>query len=171
VGNSTEQSVNFSFADTGGSGQQPSGGNQQPGGQQQGGTQQTVGQSISDAVIGDTLASDLKAGIKKLAKQKQKGLAKKGKYSFTAHAMTAGKFTLTFSGAAGKANAAKSTKIATASKTASGAGTYKLSLKLTKAGKKLLRKGKRVSGKLALGFTKQGGAKVSRSKSLTLKRR
>jgi hypothetical protein len=143
----------------------PNGGS---GGQQQ---QGSVGQSISDAAIGDKLGADLKAGAKKLAKQKQKGLAKKGKYSVSVHALMAGKFTLSLSGAAGKAKASKSTKIATASKTATGAGTYKLSLKLTKAGKKLLRRGKRVKGKLTLSFTKQGGGKVARSKSLTLKRR
>jgi hypothetical protein len=117
------------------------------------------------------LVSDLKADAKKLAKQKQKGLAKKGKYSFTAHSLLAGKFGLTLTGSAGKAKASRSTKIATASKTVSAPGTYKLTLKLTKAGKNLLRKGRRVKGKLTLSFTPQGRTKVSRNKSLTLKRR
>jgi hypothetical protein len=155
VGNSTERSVNFSFAETGGGGQQTT----------------PIGPTISDAVIGDKLVSDLKNGVKKLAKQKQKGLAKKGKYSLAVHALMGGKFTLSLKGAAGKAKAARSTTIATGSKTVSGPGTYKVTLKLTKAGKKLLRKGRRVKGKLALSFVKSGGGKVGRSKNVTFKRR
>jgi Bacterial Ig domain len=159
VGNVTEKSVSFSFAASTGT---PSGNQQQQG---------SVGPQISDAAIADKLVADLKAGVKTFAKQKEKRLAKKGKYSFTAHALMGGRFALAFTGAATKAKAAKATKIATVSRTVAGPGTYKLTLKLTKAGKKLLRKGRRVRGKLTLSFTPQGRAKVSRNRSLTLKRR
>lgn len=150
------------------------GGSQQQGsGNQQGGSSggSNVGASISDAVLASKIVSDLGSAAKKLAKQKEHSLAKKGKYSLSLHSLMAGKFTASFTGAAGKARASKTTKIATGSKQATGAGTYKLTLKLTKAGKKLLRKGKRVKGSLTVTFTKPGGGKVSRHKTVTLKRR
>jgi hypothetical protein len=161
AGNVTVKSVHFSFASTGSGSQQK--------GDSGGGS--NVGASISDAVLASKIVSDLGSAARKLAKQKQHSLAKKGKYSLSIHALMAGKFTASFTGAAGKASASRATKIATGSKQAKGAGGYKLTLKLTKAGKKLLRKGKRVKGSLTVSFTKAGGGKVSRHKTVTLKRR
>jgi hypothetical protein len=136
--------------------------------------QQTVGQAISstdDSQVGDKLGADLSAAAQSLAKQKMGKLAKKGKFSVAVHSLQGGQFTLSFKGAATKQKAAKTTVIAKGSKSVTGAGTSKVSLTLTKAGKKLLRSGKRVKGTLSGSFTKTGGGSVTRSKSLTLKRR
>jgi hypothetical protein len=167
AGNTTEISPrSFSISAPAGSGssQQPSEGNTQQG-------TSTVGNAISDAALGNMLGADVAAAAKALAKQKLKALAKKGKFSATVHSLMAGKFTLSFKGAATKQKAAKAIVIAKGSKSVTAAGTSKVTLKLTKAGKKLLRSGKRVKGKLSGGFVKAGGGSVASSKSLTLKRR
>ncbi len=54
---------------------------------------------------------------------------------------------------------------------AAGAGRYTLRLKLTKAGARLLRRGRRISGRLTMSFTTPSGSKLSSSRKVTMKRR
>ncbi len=99
-------------------------------------------------------------------------LAKSGRLLISFRALGAGKFAVVFRGAATKAGAARSIVIANAARSVSSAGRVKVTLKLTKAGKRLLRRtARRAKGKLTASFTKPAGGKLSRSKSVTLKRR
>ncbi|MEA2366942.1 MAG: large repetitive protein [Thermoleophilaceae bacterium] len=126
---------------------------------------------ITSAAILDALGLDVAAAARKLAGQKQRTLVKARGQGLKVKALTAGTFTLVFSGQTTKAKASRSVAIAKGRKVATGAGAYTLSLKLTKAGARLLRKGKQVRGKLTLSFTGTGQSKLSRSRTVTLKRR
>jgi hypothetical protein len=126
---------------------------------------------ITSAAILDALGLDVAAAARKLARQKQRTLVKARGQGLKVKALSAGTFTLVFSGQTTKAKASRSVAIAKGRKVATGAGTYTLRLKLTKAGVRLLRKGKQVRGKLTLSFTGTGQSKLSRSRKVTLKRR
>ena len=91
--------------------------------------------------------------------------------SITVNALEGGTFALVFKGAAGKANASRAVTIAKGRVVTPTAGPRALKLTLTKAGARLLRKGKRVAGKLTLSFTRSDESKLSRSRKVTLKRR
>lgn len=145
----------------GGSGGNTGGGNTGGGGEN----------TIGSAAILDALGLDLAAAARKLSRQKQSTLVKARGQGVRLKAMTAGTFTLVFSGQTTKAKASRSVAIAKGRKVATGAGTYTLKLKLTKAGVRLLSKGKQVRGKLTLSFTGTGQSKLSRSRTVTLKRR
>jgi hypothetical protein len=145
----------------GGSGGNTGGGNTGGGGEN----------TIGSAAILDALGLDLAAAARKLSRQKQSTLVKARGQGVRLKAMTAGTFTLVFSGQATKAKASRSVAIAKGRKVATGAGAYTLKLKLTKAGMRLLSKGKQVRGKLTLSFTGTGQSKLSRSRTVTLKRR
>lgn len=144
-------------------GQQPS----QPVPDGQGGT----GAPVDAAAILTALGNDLEAAARGLARTKQSKLVRARGRSVTVNALTAGTFRLVFKGAAGKANASRAVTIAKGATVAASAGSHALKLKLTKAGVRLLRRGKRVAGTLTLSFTRPDGSKLSRTRKVTLKRR
>ena len=151
--------------------QQPSGGQTeqpvQPGsGEQNGGTSQVT----ADAILAG-LGKDLEAAARGLARQRQSRLARARGRSVTVNALTAGTFALVFKGAAGRARASRTIKIGSGRVVATGAGRYTLRLKLTKAGVRLLHRGRRVSGRLTMSFTTPSGSKLSSSRKVTMKRR
>jgi hypothetical protein len=136
-------------------------------GGEQGGTGAQIG---SDAILAG-LGTDLGSAARKLSRAKQSALVRARSSSISVNALTAGTFAVAFKGAAGRANASRSVTIAKGRVVATGAGRYALKLKLTRAGRSVLRKGKRVSGKLTMSFTRPDGSKLSRSRTLTLRRR
>jgi hypothetical protein len=87
-------------------------------------------------------------------------------------AVGAGRFGLALTGrAAGRASAAaKPVSIARGSRTVSGAGSYTLKAKLTRQGKRLLRRARRVKGTLTLSFSPPTGTTVKRSAKVKLRR-
>jgi hypothetical protein len=127
--------------------------------------------SVDDAAILAALGKDVDAAARGLARTKQSKLVRARGRSVTLNALTAGTFALVFKGAAGKANASRAVTIAKGSTVAAAAGSQSLKLKLTKAGARLLRRGKRIAGTLTLSFTRPNGSKLSRSRKVTLKRR
>jgi hypothetical protein len=60
--------------------------------------------------------------------------------------------------------------IAKGSSSVAAAGTHTVKLKLTRAGKRLLRGGRRLKGKLSAGFAGTGGGSLTRTRGVTLKR-
>lgn len=127
--------------------------------------------AVADAQIASLLGADLAAGARQLGRQRMSLLAKKGLVALSFRSLEAGRFTLTFKGAATRVRAARTTVIAKTARTLPAAGTYKLTLRLTKAGKTLLRHGRRTKGKLTVQFVRSSGARLTHSKSVTLKRR
>ena len=148
--------------------QQPTGGQtEQPGsGEQGGGTSQ-----VTAAAILAGLGKDLEVAARGLARQRQSRLARARGRSISVNALTAGTFALVFRGAAGRARASRTVTIGRGRVVAAGAGRYTLRLKLTKAGARLLRRGRRVSGRLTMSFTTPSGSKLSGSRKVTMKRR
>jgi hypothetical protein len=129
------------------------------------------GEVVTDAQIATKLGIDLAAAARKLSAQRRTKLARKGSIGLVFNALLAGRFTLAFKGAATKGHAARSVTIAKGSSAVTAAGGYTVKLKLTKAGKRLLRSGRTVKGKLTAKFTKAGGGSVAGSRGATLKRR
>ena len=127
--------------------------------------------AITDAQISSLLASDLAAAARALSRQRLAKLAKKGSLGLRFNALMAGRFTLAFKGAATKQKAARSIVIAKGSRSVTSAGAYTVTLKLTRAGKRLLRGGRRVKGKLSATFGKAGGGSLTGATGVTLKRR
>jgi len=142
-----------------------------PGGAQPGGGQAGTGAPVDAAAILAALGKDLEAAARGLARTKQSKLVRARGRSITVNALEGGTFALVFKGAAGKANASRTVTIAKGRTVAATAGPRALKLTLTKAGARLLRKGKRVAGKLTLSFTRSDESKLSRSRKVTLKRR
>jgi hypothetical protein len=146
---------------TGGGGGDTTGGDPTGGGAAGPGSDPAVAEPTLAALAG-ALKTDLNAAAKRLAKQRWSKLRRVGRFSFFVRSLAAGRITgaITSKGA-----------LAKASMTAGAAGRYKITLKLTKKGKRVLRRGKRLKVRLTIGFTGADGVKVSRSKRVTLKRR
>ena len=157
AGNSSEESVGFNIAATTGTGGGP-----------------LVTSPIATPSLADmaaALSSDLRAAARTLARQRMSRLRRAGKVTLSLRSLGAGRLTLSFGGTATRAKASAATTIAKGSKAVLAAGKHKVTLKLTRRGKALLKRGRRVKGKLAASFTPANGGKASRSRSVTLKRR
>lgn len=111
----------------------------------------------------DTTASDLRKSLAKLPISK---LLKQGSLTVkNVKALSAGKFVMSL-----KSSSKRPATLATVTRSVTVAGRYTLRLKLTAAGKKLLRKSRKLSGTLSLSFTPKGGGTVKRSTRVTIKR-
>jgi hypothetical protein len=60
--------------------------------------------------------------------------------------------------------------IAKTARSVTAAGTYSVTLNLSRAGRRRLRRGRRVRGRLSASFAKAGGASLTRTRSVTLRR-
>jgi hypothetical protein len=175
AGNETLLTRSFSVtpaADPGGGGNTGGTGGNDPGaggntggtGGSTGGTGGTggTGPGVTDAQITSLLAADLATAARTLSRQRLAKLARKGSLGLRFSALMAGRFALAFKGAATKQKAARSIVIAKGSRSVTASGAYTVTLKLTKAGRRLLKGGRRVKGRLSASFTKAGGGTLYR---------
>lgn len=126
---------------------------------------------VTDAQIASLLTTDLAAAARTLGRQRMSRLARKGSIALRFRALQAVGFTLSWKGTATSTRASRAIVIARGARSLTAAGTYQVTLKLTKAGRKLLRRGRRVKGKLTVACTRSAGATITQSRGVTLKRR
>jgi uncharacterized repeat protein (TIGR02543 family) len=167
--NETVQTRSFSIVPAGNTGT-PGGNTGGPGGNT-GAPGGNTGGGITDSQIASLLASDLATAARTLGGQRLSKLARKGSVGLRFNALLAGRFALAFKGAATKQKAARSIVIAKGSRSVTASGAYTVTLKLTRAGKRLLKGGRRVKGRLSASFTKAGGGTLTGSTAVALKRR
>jgi extracellular elastinolytic metalloproteinase len=112
--------------------------------------------------IAAALGADVKRLARAVGRLDRRRLERRGFAATGVQALTAGRFALQL--------ATRGTTIAKGSRAAGAAGRYAIKLVTTKAGRKLLRRGRRIEATLTLRFTDAAGVTRKRSAKLVLKR-
>jgi hypothetical protein len=117
----------------------------------------------------ETAASSVSKSLEKLHITK---LLKQGGFTVKdIEALGAGKFVLSLTTSSKRSGrAAATTTLAGVTRVVSAPGRYTLKLKLTAAGKKLLRKSRKLSGTVTVIFTPKGGSAIKRSSRVMIRR-
>jgi len=126
---------------------------------------------VSTPIIVAALKQDAGGFAKAMKKVGMRKLARRGSFRGRAHAKAGGVWRINVTANGARAAAARQLTIAKASKTFAGPASRKVKVKLTKKGRRLLRRARRrLTVKVTVSFHQNGGKTVSRSKKVKLKR-